>query len=149
MSERTEYGAEVPWSDLAREFANISTHRIHREERQLHGDAFYAEALRRLLTGHVGKRWLTTKAQAEWESDTARFFDRSALEDAKKQAAEAREEARRGFREHAHQLADWVRQAVNARTVPSRYRREGALAVADWIDPEVKASPYTSVDGAA
>lgn len=144
--------APVDWTALADKLQRVQTDMIHRDNVQLHGTEFYAEALRRTFgyDPHDGttnrelpyddvapSTGLTTLAHADYLRGAHTVMDRMNREHAEKQRDEARAEARAVLRDAAQRLADRIREWCNDRRVPSRYRREGALYAADVIDPRV------------
>ena len=152
----------VDWIGLAREYQKQIADLIHHDSagRDLSGDEFYAEALRRALghrpandpaTPHVGRDTighrfgLTTTADAEFLRNAHTVMDRLSADAARKQADAARKEARRVLLEAAADCADLIRARCNDRSVPSRYRREGAAWAADLIDPRVRKDQYGNV----
>ncbi|WBB78576.1 hypothetical protein O7606_20460 [Micromonospora sp. WMMD882] len=136
-------GEDTNWSALGRRFQEIQATMIHGDgEPALGGDAFYGEALRRLLTrGDSG--WITRAAHDQL-IQAHHVFSGSALEIARRQARQARARYAVSARGIRAELAAWLREAgSNERVVSSRYRRDGVLLAADWIDPAIPAWPYT------
>lgn len=152
----------VGWATLARRLQSEMSRLVHHDPagQQLHGDEFYAEALRRAFgyrtnDGADGGRTLpydtvdegtglTTLAYSDYLRESCTILDRLNAEAAKKEAKEAHDEARRVLRDSARDLAKLIRECTNERTVPAKFRREGVLLAADWIDPDSPASPYSN-----
>lgn len=122
------------WAGLAGEMAAIRARLVHEQQSPLHGVAFEAEALRQLLDSHMGRQWLSTRAETTSLVEAHTVVDRMRAESAEQDAQRARRQARETAARHRGDTAAWIRHAVNPRTVPSRYRREGALMVAEWLD---------------
>lgn len=140
MNAKTAAEAAIDWTALARRFQDTQADLVHHDDTQRYGDNFYAEALRRTLTG-PGSPFMT-KAEVDHLVETHTALSRLNAESADKRRNEAIAENRRLLREARADIVAAFREALNDRVMPSRYRREGALQLLDWIDPATPTSPY-------
>lgn len=143
----------IDWEKLASKYQDHMAHMIHHEDTQLHGNAFYAEALRRTFGfrpphDHIKHETvsestgLTTVAYSDHLREAHTIIDRMNREEAEKKVTEMRAEVRRVYREARADVANHIRERCNDRRVPSRFRREGVLLAADWVDPAVPKDRY-------
>ncbi len=123
----------VDWASAARKFAEIQGDMLHREQPGLHGDDFWAEALRRLF-GRIGHELWPVAGPEPAEQLHAGCW--AALESSERQAREQYARFTAALAAGGKTYAAHLRAKCNEVTVPSRYRREGVLIAASWLDGE-------------
>jgi hypothetical protein len=122
---------EPDWIALARKLDKIQATMLHGERSDLHGLAFTAESLRRLLEG-AGSGFIPLDEHMR-VLEMNRSVDRGNGEQAQKTLEHLRAEYDRKMTASARVYAEAIRHRAE-REIPSRYRREGALIAASWLD---------------
>ena len=117
------------WSDLARKFSAIQADMIHREQSELRGDQFWAEALRRLLGGYE------PRAAEPEPAERLHAGCWAALASSERTLREQYDKFTTALGDARGTCASAIRARCNEVAVPSKYRREGVLLAAEWLDP--------------
>jgi PAS domain-containing protein len=123
----------IDWTALARKLDKIQAAMLHGERSDLHGSAFTAESLRRLLDG-AGSGFIPLDEHAR-VLEMNRSVDRASGEQAQKTLEHLRAEYERRMADSARVYSEAIRVRAE-REIASRYRREGALLAAGWLAPD-------------
>lgn len=130
----------MDWGKLAAEFTRIEADMLHVEKTDLHGDDFYAEALRRVLADRLEEleRSYISPAEHKRKVDDAEHGSRALAQQLNDQHAKDRAEWARQI--EALRSSAWQEAAAALRrsvhNAPGRYRQEGVLLAASWLDPD-------------
>lgn len=120
------------WLALAARFNDVTARMIHDEHVDIHGNAFYAEALKRVFDTPASG--LTSIAEARRTIDAHTSVDRIHREKAEIEAARLRAETNTVRARMCQEIADALEQAAgNENLEKSRYRREGICIAARLV----------------
>jgi hypothetical protein len=126
-----DHWESVDFDAIAGRLSSAMADMLHREHSELHGDAFYAEALRRALRYGSG---LMPEAEARSTIESHTAVDRANRETAERRLAELLAEQATTRAKFAAELADdLARLAGNENAVTGKYRREGVAQAARHV----------------
>lgn len=118
----------MDWKIAGTAFRRIEAAMIHDENTDLHGDDFYAEALRRLAESGA----LPVQVREVRTDDHSGCH--AALASAERASWEQYEKFSATMITAAASYAEALRLRCTPDRVPSRLRREGVLLAASWLD---------------
>lgn len=129
----------IDWEHAARAFTQITADMMHQEGTRLCGDAFYAEALKR-LSDRLGEVWVTRKYMTR-VLEMNRDQDRANGERAEAALKHWAADYQRRMRDTGRELGAWLRGPVQMAAAKGVLRKEGVALAASMLEGLAAGAP--------